>query len=149
MMKKRKKKERRYYNVSVHKLAGSFEKQFFGAIMDGNIPNEEISPTLFTKFDKYNEMKDTMLRYIKYLFVVSLAMIGCGLGYFACMMINLLQQQSLPLNVKMAVPTSYLEEQEQGNYQLTSDFPSWVLIIISVILWAQFLLLGITGVYMR
>jgi hypothetical protein len=49
----------------------------------------------------------------------------------------------------MAVPTSYLEEQEQGNYELTSDFPSWILIIISVILWAQFLLLGITGVYMR
>ena len=63
------------------------------------MPKEEISHTLFEKHDKYNQMKDHMHVHIKALFVISLFMIGVGLGYFAFMMANLLGDKELPLNV--------------------------------------------------
>ena len=64
---------------------------------------------MFTKYDIYKEMKNKMLAYIKYLLIVSMCFIGVGLGYFACMMANLLNTtQKLPLNVQMAVPDKYL-----------------------------------------
>jgi hypothetical protein len=70
------------------------------------------------------------------------------------MMYNLIGSSNVPLNVNMAIPYSNFSALlKNGNdlnlYAIESGFPRYLSVIIGVLLWSQFLLLGITGIYMR
>ena len=72
-----------------------------------------------------------------------------GVGYFAAEMINLLKAEDYqPLNVQLAIQAAF-SGQDTKNWQITTNIPQAVLILISVCLWVLFLLLGIMGIYMR
>jgi hypothetical protein len=102
----KKKGERKYYNVSTNKLSMSFSRQFFGAILDEsgklivNNPKDDISPTLYTRYDEYLTIKERMTKVMCYELGLSIAFLIVGLAYFAAEMVNFLKgSQFQPLNV--------------------------------------------------
>ena len=63
------------------------------------MPKDEISPTLFEKYDAYAALKTKMMKNLQLLKIGAICLITLGLGYFAAELTDMLNTSEFPLTV--------------------------------------------------
>ena len=108
---------------------------------------DEISPTLFEKYDAYMAFKTKMMKTLKRLKTAALILIIMALGYFVAEMADMIDASEFSLTVRLALNTKYGTLNEDDSLYKSTMMVKPLITMVSVCLWLMFSVMAVLVSY--